>query len=157
MDNALRVRIKLGENEFEAEGSPDVVQTQIATFERLIGRSVEPVRAAIADSIPPIKNIVRADGKIVSLTVDCQSLPQAVLAMLLGHRELRGASWVSGSEIMAGLRASGKQIGRADNILKRHANLGHVVIHGKRRLKRYRLTTDGVERAKAIAQTLAGK
>jgi len=152
----LRIKIKLGENEFEAEGAPDVVKTQIATFERLIGRPIEtPLAASLEERAPSIKDVARADGKVVSLIVDCQSLPQAVLAMLLGHKDLRGTQWVSGSEIMAGLRASGHQIERADNILKRHATSGHVVIHGKRRLKRYRLTTDGIERAQAIAQSLA--
>jgi hypothetical protein len=56
---------------------------------------------------------------------------------------------------MEGLRRSGFKIDRADHILKREASNGHIVINGKHRLKRYRLTTDGVERAKGMVQSLA--
>jgi hypothetical protein len=164
VQDILRIKIKLGENEFEAEGPPNEVKTQVATFERLLGRPIETPLAAPSEEhaaseecAPSIKDVARAHGKVVSLSVDCQSSSQAVLAMLLGHKELRAARWVSGSEIMAGLRASGHQIVRADSILKRHATSGHVVIQGKHRLKRYGLTTDGIERAQTIAQSLARK
>ena len=165
MERNLRIRIKLGDNEFEAEGPADAVNVQVATFERLLGRDVPPelalapVAAPATESVPspappPIQFVARASGKVVSLKVACD-LPQAVLAVLLGQRELRRVSWVAGSEVMAGLRQSGFKIDRADHIQKREESNGLIVINGKRRLKRYRLTTDGVERAKTIAESLA--
>jgi hypothetical protein len=159
----LRIKIKLGDNEFEAEGPADAVKAQVAAFERLLGREVQPepapppsaVESVPSPAPPPIQFVARADANVVSLKVACDSLPQAVLVVLFGQRELRRASWVAGSEIMEGLRKSGFRIDRADHILKREASNGHIVINGKHRLKRYRLTTDGVERAKAITQSLA--
>jgi hypothetical protein len=62
---------------------------------------------------------------------------------------------VAGNERMEGLRASGHRIPRADHILKRNAGTGHIVVTGKRRRRRYRLTTDGLERASNIARRLA--
>ena len=46
----LRIRIKIGEHEFEGEGSPDIVQTQIAAFVRLLGR--EQTETKPAESTP---------------------------------------------------------------------------------------------------------
>src|SRR5947208_375683 len=131
----LRIRIKIGEHEFEGEGSPDVVQTQIAAFIRLLGR--EQAETNPAESTPPVINkVARINGKVVSLNIHNKSLEQTVLALLLGQRQLRGNPFVAGTEIMAGLRASGHPVGRADHILKRLAMAGHVVVTGKRRLKR---------------------
>jgi hypothetical protein len=152
----LRIKIKLGEHEFEADGPPDAVEAQVRTFVRLIGREEKTeAKPAEIPPPPPITKVARINGKVVSLNVPCQSLEQAVMAVLLGQRQLRGNPFVAGTEIMAGLRASGHRVERADNILKRQAMLGNVVVTGKRRLKRYRLTTDGAERAQKIAQALA--
>ena len=152
----LRIKIKIGDNEFEADGAPDDVQAQVALFTRLLGHKPEP---AAAESIPPppsaISQIAHVAGKVVSLNVDSESLENAVLVLLLGQRELRGNPLVAGTEIMAGLRSSGHVVERADHILKRHAMTGHIVSTGRRRQRRYRLTTDGVEKARKIALELA--
>jgi hypothetical protein len=75
--------------------------------------------------------------------------------ILLGQQQLRGNAAVAGTEIMAGLRGSGYTINRADHILKRFAAAGDVVATGKRRRRRYRLTTDGAGKALKIAWILA--
>ncbi len=165
----LRIKIKVGDHEFEADGPPEAVQAQVLTFARLIGREDKPeekeaappeIVAIPAPAAPPpppsaITRIGRVDGKLVSLNVECRSLEQAVLLVLLGQHKLRGNSAVAGTEIMDGLRKSGIAVDRADHILKRQASAGNVVVTGRRRLKRYRLTTDGIEKAQKIAQALA--
>src|SRR5262249_27035669 len=124
MEN-LRLKIKIGEHEFEADGPADAVQAQVTTFARLIGREgktgFKPAEPALPPSEPRpgIREISRIDGKIVLLNVPCESLERAVLLLLFGQHELRGNSSVAGSEIMDGLRASGHNVGRADYILKR--------------------------------------
>jgi len=65
---------------------------------------------------------------------------------LLGQQQLFGNAAIAGREIMDGLRASGHRMLRADHILKRHAGAGHIVVTGKRRCRRYRLTTDRIDR-----------
>jgi hypothetical protein len=156
----LKIKIKVGDNEFEAEGPPDAVQAQLLTFVRLVGREEKaeekPARPIESPSQPPLINkIARVDGKVVSLKVKIESPGDAVLVLLLGQQQLRRNTAVAGTEIMDGLRASGHGINRADFILKRYASSGDIVATGKRRRRRYRLTTDGVEKAQKIVRTLA--
>ena len=72
----------------------------------------------------------------------------------MGQQQLLGNAAIAGKEIMDGLRASGHRILRADHILKRHAGAGHIVVTGKRRCRRYRLTTDRIDKASKIARRL---
>jgi hypothetical protein len=161
--SSLKIRIKIAQDEFEAEGPPETVQAQVRLFARLLGREQNlddktEEQIAMPPSVSPpqaMSAIARVDGKVVSLRVEAESLPDAVLLLLLGQQELRGNTAVAGSEIMSGLRESGYAVNRADHILQRYASTGHIVVTGKRRLRRYRLTTDGVEKARKIAQTLA--
>jgi hypothetical protein len=160
----LRIKIKLAEHELEAEGPPDIVQAQILTFARLLGRditaetnttSAAEVTAPSPATPPAINRIGHLDGKVVSANLQGESLDRAVLVLLLGQHVLRGNGAVAGSEVMQGLRASGLDVQRADHVLRKHAISGHLVVTGKRRLKRYRLTTDGMRKAEMIAQALA--
>jgi hypothetical protein len=152
---SVRIRIKTGEHELESDGPPEVVDSHIRAFLRILGREEKTEPEPPKPEPPAILKVAHIDGKVVSLVAECESLDQAVLALLLGHAQFRGAAVVAGAEIMAGLRASGHNVERADHVLKRHAQTGLVVVVGKRRLKRYRLTTDGIRKAQEIAQALA--
>jgi hypothetical protein len=158
----LRIRIKTGEHEFEAEGPADDVSAQIVTFLRLLGRDDLTGLKPAAASTPPqprldedLSSLIHVSGKQVSLNVSSGSPVEDVLLLLLGQQQLRGNTSVAGNEIMEGLRASGYQIPRADHIMKRHASIGFIVATGKRRRRRYRLTTDGIASASKIAQRLS--
>ena len=159
----LRVRIRIGEHELEAEGPPEDVNAQVLTFLRLLGRDdlvgLKP-SAAASISVPrrheeDVRKLTSVAGRTVSLNASSGSVGEDVLLLLLGQLQLLGNAAVAGNEIMEGLRASGHRIPRADHILKRHAGTGHIVVTGKRRRRRYRLTTDGLERASNIARRLA--
>jgi hypothetical protein len=159
----LRIRIKTGEYEFEAEGQADDVNAQIVTFLRLLGRDdLTGSKLSAAASVQSqailkedVNKLMDVSGKMVSLNASSGSLAEDVLLLLLGQQQLRGSVAVAGNEIMEGLRASGHMIPRADHILKRHAGAGHIVTTGKRRRRRYRLTTDGIDKAAKIARRLA--
>src|SRR5881392_3078275 len=92
----LRIRIKTGEYEFEAEGPADDVNTQIVTFLRLLGRDDLPdSMPAAAASIDPqrrleedVKKLMRSTGKMVSLNLGSGSLGEDVLLILLGQHQL---------------------------------------------------------------------
>ena len=90
---------------------------------------------------------------VVSLTVNART-EHAVLAILLGQRHFRKNNSVSGMEIMSGLRSSGFDVRRADTMMAKHASEGSVVATGRRKLRRYRLSTDGVARAEQIVRSL---
>jgi len=157
----LRLRIKTGEHEFEAEGPSELIQPHITTFLRIIGREEKPAEeptappASIRPSLPDWNQFLRVENNIVSMNATSGALDRDILLLLLGQQQLRGNTAVAGTEIMSGLRGSGHTIGRADHILKRFASSGDIVATGKRRRRRYRLTTDGVEKALKIAWTLA--
>jgi hypothetical protein len=161
MTTNLRLRIKTGEHEFEAEGPIEAIQSHVTTFLRIIGREEQPAEkpattpASNPASLPDLNRFLRLDDNLVSMSATSGSLDRDILLLLLGQQQLRGNDAVAGTEIMAGLRNSGYSISRADHILKRFASSGDIVATGKRRRRRYRLTTDGVGKALAIAWTLA--
>src|ERR1700687_2353987 len=101
-----RLRIKMGETEFETEGPPDFVHAQFEAFQRLIAPP-PPMTAPVSSPppAPPIEpiqpqplalgTILQIDGEIVSLRVNAKP-EDAVLAILLGQKELRNNEVVSG-------------------------------------------------------------
>lgn len=107
----------------------------------------------------PLAPIFQQDGKgkLLSLTAkpsgDATEL-DAVLLLLLGHKELRGADLVSADELLYGLRQSGYSVDRADRIVDRGESQGFVHRSGVRRGTRYRITNQGVTKAKVVAQEL---
>ena len=106
-----RLKIKIGEHEFEAEGPTEVVQAQFAMFKELLANApasqkkqapVEPEpqsdkHAAInghAGQPMAFDKIMLNEGRIVSLTVHPDSVDDAILAILLGQRHFRFATSV---------------------------------------------------------------
>jgi hypothetical protein len=154
----LRLKMKIGDHEFEADGAAEDVSAQMSTFVRLLGRedqvqakpSTEPVEQ---DAF--IHKLVRVAGNVLSVRSSTASVENVVLVLMLAQHRVRKTADVSGRHIMDGLRSSGHTVERVDRILKKHAASGLVVAIGKRRRRRYRLTTDGAIIAQKIARTLA--
>jgi hypothetical protein len=165
-----RLKIKIGEHEFEAEGPADVVQSQFAAFKDLVGSiGVEKPRLAdaVAESADPAKDtnnntsaplpmekIMRAEGRLISLTVRAASIQDAILALLLGQRQYRANDSVTGSEILDGLRESGQAVSRIDHTLNQLSDEGSVITIGAHRGRRYRLTNAGVSRAQNVVRSM---
>jgi hypothetical protein len=166
-----RLKIKIGEHEFEAEGPADIVQAQFDIFKELVSRA--PIKATPEkpeQKIPDtggqangngtntnqldLEKIMRADGRVVSLTVRAGSGTDAVLLLLLGQRQFRSNDSVTGSELAAGLRESGHGALRGDYLTDRLARDGAVITIGEHRGRKYRLTNTGVARAQEIARNL---
>jgi hypothetical protein len=162
MVSESKLRIKFGDHEFEIEGPAEHVERQFETFKRMVlpePESAAPpveVPAAVAGPVPPpllFNKIMRTKGPVVSLSVKAK-INEAILAILLGQRNLRQNNSVSGMEVMNGLRESGLNIPRADIILAKYAEDGTVVAAGRRKFRRYRLSTDGIVRAEQIVRHL---
>jgi hypothetical protein len=152
----LRVRIKVGENEFEANGPHEIVQAEIAGFKKLIGYKEDPAPATNPESERgDIEKVTRIKGRVVSLKIATKSPVHAVLALLLGQQLLRNNTKVMGSEIMDGLRQSGYDLSRADYILRDHIASANITAVGRRRGRRYKLTPRGIEKAQEVARVLA--
>ena len=168
-----RLRLKIGDYEFEAEGPYDVVQAQYKAFQELV---LKVMTAAPAPQInvsadpqtPKIENVDQKENdnngpdasldeimiledKIVSLTTSATDIDEAVLLLMYGQKTLRDNVSVSGVEIMEGLRRSGRNVQRVDRNLEKAGDAGNLIVIGQRRAKRYRLTNKGNARARAIA------
>ena len=172
MAETQRLKIKVGEHEFEAEGPTEVVQAQLATFHDLIvsiSASTIPAAPTVAPpqekqsapqepngavSFPhlPLEKILKVEGRVVSLTAKCDTVDHAVLLILLGQKEFRSNQEVSGSEIMDGLKQSGYILGRVDYTLDKLSSDGNVITIGIRCARRYRLTNQGLKQALNIAK-----
>jgi len=151
----LKLRIKFGEHEFEAEGASDLVQDQFKLFRQLVlPRPPSDVIDEPDMVLSMSKKIMRIGRKIVALSVPAAP-NDAVLVLMLGQKQFRNNDAVTGLEIMGGLRDSSIHIPRADGILAKHLQNGHVEWRGSRRARRYRLTEAGVTRAQEIVRHLA--
>jgi hypothetical protein len=155
----LRIKMKIADYEFEAEGSNDVVRLELADFKKLVPAALKspstPEKAAATLPNAELFEVLRMNGRIVSLKVHTKSVDDAVLAILAGQKALRKNERVSGGEIMNGLRASGQTVTRVDYLLRRQVADGMVSMRGRGRTRRYSLTTAGALKASASAQRLA--
>jgi hypothetical protein len=166
MDMPLKLKTRVGEHEFEAEGPADVVQAQFAIFKEMCAAAdFKPKTATPAPAEPvqenlektphqPIEKIMKAEGRVVSLTAKGETVEEAVLLLLLGQKDLRNNQEVTGSEIMDGLKQSGYQLDRVDRITDKLSDAGDIITMGVHRGRRYRLTNQGLAKALNVAEEL---
>src|SRR5947208_718598 len=106
-----RLKIKIGDAEFEAEGPVEIVQAQLAAFAELVNKipaTPPPKPAEPATEQQPndggngnsqqlsLDKIMRVDGRLVSLTVSTAEIADSVLLLLLGQRTYRNNDSVTG-------------------------------------------------------------
>lgn len=163
-----KLKMKIGHHEFEAEGPIEVVQAQLAIFKDLVsGLPPTAIRNEVAEpefpeesgstSLPHIalEKIMKAEGRVLSLTARCESIDEAILLILLGQKEFRSNQEATGAEIMDGLKQSGYRIPRIDRLLDKLAADGDIITIGVHRGRRYRLTNLGLTKALEIAKEVA--
>ncbi|MGA9964128.1 MAG: hypothetical protein WBQ10_02900 [Terriglobales bacterium] len=165
--DTYRLKIKIGDHEFEADGPVDVVQSQFSAFRDLITAfpakpapeaprqdQLEERKVSNPDSFPhlPLEKIIKVEGRVVSLTAKCDSVDEAVMLVLLGQKDFRNNQEVTGAEIMDGLKQSGYMLDRVDKLLDKLASEGSTIIIGVHRGRRYRLTNQGLSKALGIAK-----
>lgn len=168
-----RLKIKIGDHEFEAEGPVEIVQAQFDIFKELVTTAPpkatpppkhEPEHTQEAANTVPNGNgdsaqlnldkIMRVEGRVVSLTVRAASVADAALLLLLGLRHFRGDENVTGAQIVAGLKESGLPVDRVDRVMEPLSRSGDVITIGMHRSKTYRLTNAGVTRSRDAARSL---
>lgn len=165
MDSA-KIRMKIGDHEFEAEGTPESVQAQFQAFRELIGSIGLPVSQkevpvaldVAANNGSPVhvhlEKIMRVQGRIVSLTAIPPRSEDSALLILQGNKDLRNNESVTGAEIGDGLAQSGRPVGRTDRLMEKLIAEGFVLKSGFRRGTRYRLSNSGHQKALAVAREL---
>jgi len=174
-----RLKIKVGDHEFDAAGSEDAVKSQFEAFKDLIlslpknrTETTGSAKSFVESSTPTppptspvtridnsiiLDRIFRSERRVISLTAPPSSDTDAVLLVLYGQRFYRDNENPTGSEIIDGLVQSGYRTPRIDRILKSLADEGAVIITGSHRGKRYRLTNQGHTRAEGIAREILDK
>jgi hypothetical protein len=177
MENVTRLKTRIGDNEFEAEGSPEYVQQQFQDWKELVKLAVssppqlvftsqqsggsEPAPLQPESKPNPLAvdseltKIMRADGRYISLTARAASVHDAVLILLYGQKAMRNNESVTGTELLSGLASTGGFGNpRLDRILDKLATDGEVMSFGERRGKKYRLTNTGLAKARTLAGDL---
>jgi|HubBroStandDraft_4_1064222.scaffolds.fasta_scaffold04728_3 hypothetical protein len=164
-----RIKIKIGEHEFEAEGPAELVKEQFEAFKNIISslpnitpqkNQSDTVKGLVnhldAAGIPMLKYdaILHVDGRIVSLTAIPPSTEDAALLIMLGHRQLRDNTSVTGQEIGDGLAQSGRPVPRVDRIMEDAIQAAFVLKTGIKRATKYRLTNQGFVKAQGLAREL---
>ena len=166
--DAYRLKIRIGEHEFEAEGPQEAVERQFEAFKELIASvprkasnqntQDKVVPGGVKNGNPPAKqfdNIFKVDGRVVSLTAPPKDEKEGALVILIGQKIYRNNDTPTGSEIADGLRHSGYSIpGRVDRTLESFVSEGLLIKMGNRKGTRYRLTNTGLPRAEAIAREI---
>jgi len=159
MEGSSRLKIKIGDHEFEAEGPAETVQAQFNAFKELIAQAppverLQPPPEPKNNSQLRLDSIMKTEGRVVSLTARTSLLEDAILLIILGQKTFRSIDGVTGSEIVDGLKVSGQPTDRIDRVITKLSDEGHVIITGVRRAKRYRLTNQGWAKAQEIAKAI---
>jgi hypothetical protein len=169
MDN-YRLKLRIGEHEFEAEGPSDIVTKQFEAFQAMIQalasapakQPEKPADGGKGGEVPApglaseedLGKIFQVSGRYVSLTARPERVSDAALLLLFGQKRLRGQDLVTGAELLEGLKQSGYQEDRADRVMdKIDPTLYNKT--GLRRGVKYRLTNPGVTQAQGLVSELA--
>jgi hypothetical protein len=165
----IKIKTKIGDNEFEGEGPEASITAQFEAFLNRI--SVEPAKQpayntngetqaastqvdTVGSKHVSLETIMHVSGRIVSLTALPQSNEEAALLIMLGHKDLRNNQAVTGQEIGDGLAQSGRPVPRVDRIMDKAIAEALVLKNGFRRSTRYRLTNSGLVKALNIAKSI---
>lgn len=161
-----KLKLKIGDHEFEAEGPTEVVQAQFAAFRELVASlpakterplitpDPQPPPTQATKDGPDLDKITKVDGRVVSLTARGASVEDEILLVLFGQKVLRDNDSVTGSEVIDGLRTTGRTLTRVDYQLDKLTTAGDVITIGVGRARRYRLTNQGFSKAGTLAQSV---
>ena len=175
--NVHKLRIKIGQHEFEAEGDADIVKQQLEEFKAIISEHRTPEQKLPDNDIPPLvpsqqpplgigtaellsKVIRMEEKKPLTLSVlprGDQRESDAALVLLLAYSRARRQQEVGGAALLEGLKVSGYSLDRVDRIMDRMIETAEPLVlrTGVRRGVKYRLTTRGVTRAQVVVEEMA--
>jgi hypothetical protein len=160
----VKLRMKIGVHELEAEGPRDVVMAQLDIWTRLAG--LPPAAAAdrvAGDGDPALRSLFTVDAAQQLITLRASLNGQhrnadAALLLLYGYQTCLGGNGeaeVPAARLRAALAASGHRLKRPDRALTPHLIAGLVRKGGRHKHETYALTTPGSQRAAALVRRLA--
>ncbi|MBA3355288.1 MAG: hypothetical protein H0U18_04985 [Pyrinomonadaceae bacterium] len=172
-----KLRIKIGEHEFEAEGPAEQVAAQFEAWKELVASLPKDTNGSHAPRTPSgrlpknVTEVQTPDGfavpwdvfevdekrKLVTLKVlptgeDREAV--ALLLLLFGHRKTFEQQEVLATRLIEAMQVSGFKQVRVDRTLAKFVNAGLVLNSGQRKGSKYRLTNTGYARAEEEAREL---
>lgn len=172
--DVLKLRMKIGAHEFEAEGPHDVVTAQFAAWKALAGFASAPHEQTAAapphnlastspDTDPMLTKLFAVDAaqKLITLRIRLSGHRRnadAALLILYGYRSAFAAddgARVPAARLKAALAASGYSPKRVDRAVAPHVAAGFVRKDGRHMHEAYALTTPGSQYAANLARQLA--
>jgi hypothetical protein len=168
MEQAHRIKIKIGNAEFDAEGSPELVKEQFKEFMAAVSlmgpeKSANPTPAANLPALPnpPLVDKTGVDASILErifMRGDPLSLaalpktdnanPDALLVLLYGYTKILGSPQVTGTMLMKSAKKSGVNVDRIDRVINAHADF--ILSAGAKKGMRYSLNNRGIQAAEQI-------
>ena len=158
----IKLRMKIGAHELEAEGPRDVVMAQLEIWSRLAGLS--PASSTANRMVQPADSDLAAlftvdrDRQAIALNAPLAGRTRnadAALLLLYGHPRLLGGAEIPAVRLRAAVAASGHRVQRLDRVLTHYVSSGLVRKAGRPRHETYALTPAGMQRAAALVQRLA--
>lgn len=170
MSQPTKVQMKIGDAEFNAEGSEELVNRQFQMFlDALASRGQQPTKdlppppppppgggSGNGDQLPPevIHQAFIVNGQDISLRAlpgGDDPITDALIMLLYGYRHLNERLDVSAGELTEAVRASGIPTTRIDRIIGRSAHMRRA---GSKRGTRYSLNNQGVARAELVLREM---
>jgi DNA-binding transcriptional ArsR family regulator len=167
--DSYRIKVKIGENEFEAEGSPEMVKAQFEAFKEMLASipvrndtppsrdsQQAPASQAVMEptEVAGFEKIFRVESRVISLTALPGNVLDATLLTMFGQRHFRNNDSITGAEVKDGLEQSGFRVDRVDRHIDKLTTEGLVIKIGIGKGSRYRLTNQGMARAQGLARDL---
>ena len=167
MSEIHKIRIKIGDAEFEAEGPTDLVTDQYKAFMNAVstmaakpeppattmnqsGESPDPLAAEIDSE--SLSKIFHQKGDVVSLSAMPSDKSDALILLLYGYLQLANVDKVTGVTMMKAAKQSGVGIDRVDRVIDSRSE--YILTGGAKRGKRYSLNNKGIQYAQTIIQEL---
>lgn len=175
-----RIKIKIGDAEFEAEGQTEIVQAQFDSFMKVVAGRATTAPAAQAPVSDPSATSAAANTATTAATAASEPSPDvlsrvfrdtdalslaalphsgenpsadAMLALLYGYLRLRNENAVTGTSLMKSAKISGIPIDRVDRLMDVHQP-DFVLVAGVKKARRYQLNNRGIARAAQIINAI---
>ncbi len=177
-----KLRMKIGEHEFEAEGSESSVKEQFGQFKELLAQfpsrrpfvfsspiktidtSATPAdqtteKKTVEPSLAPVFDLDAKKGLVTLKTKPTgeRALQDALLLTLLGFRLVRGDDEVMVTSLKDSLEKTGFKVERVDWIADPCLRQGWVLKGGKGKGGKYSLTNAGLEQSQKLLDGLLNK
>ena len=164
MEATHRIKVKIGDAEFEAEGPTELVKQQYSAFLEAISKvsqgapaSQTPLRnPPPGDANPDDLALVFQQGKegvsLLRTPKTDQPKADALIVLLYGFLKLQDERAVGATTLLKAAVASGLGLDRIDRTIEARSAWVHAT--GNRKGKRYTLTNPGIVEAKRMVNAL---